>query len=731
LPRTATAANRAELEADLGFEGPIEHWKTGSDAAIDTAIIHGGHGAIRIERTSAAAGSFSAITQHAPVDFSGSTVELRGYVRTEDVHGGAGLWLREDDDGGSVQFSNSLKPGVQGTTDWTEVSIELPLDPRAKKLVWGVLLRGDGKAWADDLKLLVDGKPVWDAPYLEQEKTVLDRDHEFDHGSGIAIMKLTSQQVENLAELGKVWGFLKYHHPKITSGQVHWDYELLRVLPTILAASDRQAAETALLKWIDGLGALPACVRCATLDETNLAVRPDLGWLDDRAQIGADLGARLHAVWAARVPDQQFYVAMAPGVGNPVLSNEPGYGQLHLPDPGFQLLALYRLWSVVEYWAPDRALATNWHAALSTLIPAVTLASSAKDYKLALIAAIANLNDTHANLWGSLDVRPPEGACEVPAVLRFVGKQPVVVSAEPGTKLLAGDVITSIDGVTIADLLARWTPYYAASNDAARLRDISEAMTQGACADASLAIDRRGKSLSLTVKRSMPTSRKWPPHDLPGPAFRLLSPDVAYLKLSEVKQADIPQYVKQAAGTKGWIIDIRNYPSQFVVFALGSLFVDAPTPFARFTGGNLSNPGAFYWTDAVTLEPAEPHYGGKVVVLVDEVSQSQAEYTTMAFRAAPRTVVVGSTTAGADGNVTSVPLPGGLATMFSGLGVFYPDKRPTQVIGIVPDVHASPTIAGLRAGRDEVLEAGIREILGKRTSAAQLQKIVKAARATQ
>jgi C-terminal processing protease CtpA/Prc len=162
------------------------------------------------------------------------------------------------------------------------------------------------------------------------------------------------------------------------------------------------------------------------------------------------------------------------------------------------------------------------------------------------------------------------------------------------------------------------------------------------------------------------------------------------------------------------------------VFALGSLFVDAPTQFVRFTAGDLSNPGAFHWTEPLSLEPAKPHYGGKVVVLVDEDTQSQAEYTTMAFRAAPRTVVVGSTTAGADGNVSGFGMPGGLTTMFSGLGVFYPDKRPTQGIGIVPDIAVSPTVAGLRAGRDEVLEAGVRAILGKAASAAQIQRIARA-----
>ena len=45
--------------------------------------------------------------------------------------------------------------------------------------------------------------------------------------------------------------------------------------------------------------------------------------------------------------------------------------------------------------------------------------------------------------------------------------------------------------------------------------------------------------------------------------------------------------------------------------------------------------------------------------------------------------------------------------MISGLGVFYPDHRPTQRVGIVPDVVVRPTIEGIAAGRDEVLEAAV------------------------
>ena len=45
-----------------------------------------------------------------------------------------------------------------------------------------------------------------------------------------------------------------------------------------------------------------------------------------------------------------------------------------------------------------------------------------------------------------------------------------------------------------------------------------------------------------------------------------------------------------------------------------------------------------------------------------------------------------------------------------GIGVFHPDKRPMQRIGIVPDIEVTRTIEGIHAGRDEILEEAIRQI---------------------
>ena len=95
---------------------------------------------------------------------------------------------------------------------------------------------------------------------------------------------------------------------------------------------------------------------------------------------------------------------------------------------------------------------------------------------------------------------------------------------------------------------------------------------------------------------------------------------------------------------------------------------------------------------------------GKVVVIVNSTSQSEAEWTTMAFQSSPNVKVIGSKTAGADGDFSEIVLPGGLNTGISGIGVFYPDGKPTQRVGVKIDEVIYPTINGIKLGKDELLE---------------------------
>src|SRR5258707_3588677 len=225
---------------------------------------------------------------------------------------------------------------LAGTTDWAEYLISLPLLPSARQLIFGVLLAGQGELWADDLQLLVDDKPVWDAPRRAIPRTPLDADHEFDHGSKISINALSDEQAANLSSLARIWGFLKYFHPGVTSGRFHWDYELLRILPSVLAASDTREFNDILNQWVDHLGVVSTCAVCLEARRANLYMSSDLRWISTDDNISTQLRNRLLDIYRNRTADQ-FFVGIAP-TGNALFKHELPYGNIEIPDSDFQLI---------------------------------------------------------------------------------------------------------------------------------------------------------------------------------------------------------------------------------------------------------------------------------------------------------------------------------------------------------------------------------------------------------
>ena len=69
---------------------------------------------------------------------------------------------------------------------------------------------------------------------------------------------------------------------------------------------------------------------------------------------------------------------------------------------------------------------------------------------------------------------------------------------------------------------------------------------------------------------------------------------------------------------------------------------------------------------------------------------------------------------GANGDVTSVVLPGDIHVSFTGDDVRHADGRQLQRMGIQPDIRVEPTIEGIRKGRDEVLEAAVKYLQSQR-----------------
>lgn len=662
---------------------------------------------------------FKALAFSLPDNYKGKSIRLSGYIKTENVTDGyAGLWMRIDP---QIGFDNMNDRGITGTTDWTKYEIVLPLNPKkTDQIVIGGLLVGRGKMWLDNLKVSIDGKDL-DNPNLEiytRELLPAEKDKEFDNQSGIEFPNLNETTINNLELLGRIWGFLKYHHPEIAKGNYNWDYELFRLLPKFLEAKNIQERDQILLTWITKYGKLPECQKCKPTSP-DAVLKPDLSWIDN-SDMTNSLQQELKEIYANRNQSDNYYISLTSNVGNPDFKSEKSYSKRSYPDSGFRLLSLYRYWNIIAYFFPNKHLTNQkWETVLKKYIPKFLNAKDELEYELAALQVIAEVDDTHANLWrGGDKIAELRGNNFAAFRGEFVEDKFVVTDYynpefSEESKLKIGDIITQINGKTVESIVDSLKSYYPASNEAAMLRDISADLLRSP--QNTLVIDYisdknpHKHSIQLYDRRKL-NLYQWYKVNETEKSYKILDGNIGYVTLANIKEEDISEIKKSFKNTKGIIIDIRNYPSTFVPFALGSYFMDQSTPFVKFTNGNVQNPGEFTFTNNLEIPSQGAAYKGKLVVLVNENSQSQSEYTAMAFKAVDNSTIIGSTTAGADGNVSTILLPGGLRTMISGIGIYYPDGTETQRVGIVPDLVVKPTIEGIKKGRDEVLEKAIETI---------------------
>ena len=112
------------------------------------------------------------------------------------------------------------------------------------------------------------------------------------------------------------------------------------------------------------------------------------------------------------------------------------------------------------------------------------------------------------------------------------------------------------------------------------------------------------------------------------------------------------------------------------------------------------------------LLPKEQYLQAKKAFIIDGRCISYAESCLGIIAHYKLGAIVGSPTAGTNGNVNPFVLPGGYSVMWTGMKVLKQDGSQHHGIGILPTVPVAHTIAGIRAGRDEFLEKALEIVRG-------------------
>ncbi len=167
--RSETALN-LDFEASADAPGIPEGWGIGGgegyELALDTEVAKTGRRSGRLRytgNTKASSRGFGSVRQCIDAGkYRSQRVRYRGYLRTEKVvTGRAALWMRiEGTDDGVIAFDNMRDRRVHGTTEWKRYEVVLDVPAKAATMCFGMLLKGDGSAWVDDLKLKIVDKDV-------------------------------------------------------------------------------------------------------------------------------------------------------------------------------------------------------------------------------------------------------------------------------------------------------------------------------------------------------------------------------------------------------------------------------------------------------------------------------------------------------------------------------------------------------------------------------------------
>lgn len=173
----------------LSFDLPVGWFKAGNkpnsyEMGIDKGSGQDGKNAATIKSVEEKIEGFGTLMQQSKPDkFMSKRVRMTGFLKSENVTGWAGLWLRIDQTGSQKPLSidNMKDRKITGTTSWKKYEIVLDVPDNTSLIAYGALLDGTGQIWFDNLSFeIVDqnvpltGTHIGNESKMQKEPSNLD-----------------------------------------------------------------------------------------------------------------------------------------------------------------------------------------------------------------------------------------------------------------------------------------------------------------------------------------------------------------------------------------------------------------------------------------------------------------------------------------------------------------------------------------------------------------------------
>lgn len=367
------------------------------------------------------------------------------------------------------------------------------------------------------------------------------------------------------------------------------------------------------------------------------------------------------------------------------------------------------LWNDIQHFYPYfEEVDVDWLQELPSFIQNGLNTKDKEEYEDVIRYMTEKLGDGHI---GMNDTSWMKGY-RTPFTVDFADKQLVITSTIDETYQV-GDIILSINGTPAMEYLAELGQVYSGSPQVKSYMSLQAFEYKQKDEALFLEIERNGESLSLEVEYFYEdVYEKYGLSNFPviQENFIEIEPEIFYVNALELGYYDIHPYLDSLKGAKGIIFEFRGYPKKNVIQILSHLsdeVVESPQwlreqivypDHKKLVGYDMSR-----WE----IEPQSPKFKGTIVFITNAQAISAPETLLGVVEDNNLGLIVGQPTAGANGNVTEIDLPGHRRIIFTGMKVLKGNGMQHHLIGVKPTHEVERTISGVKAGIDEYIEKAL------------------------
>ncbi|HYG63636.1 MAG TPA: S41 family peptidase [Thermoanaerobaculia bacterium] len=565
--------------------------------------------------------------------------------------------------------------------------------------------------------------------------------------------QLSQRGLENLTAFARLLAYVRFFHPSDQAAAADWDQvaiagvqeaekavnadDLARTLedffaplaPTLRVYPDGgrpgvpgelspPSGNPQVVYWVHngvGLPATPPLTSYTSVREASPNAPPaETGLPRPEQPLEVSLGGGVSALLPlALYRDSQG--ATLPAVTLPMpRPDKPAGFRPSGKDRATRLAGVALAWGVLQHFYPYfDVISVDWPAELRRTLTAAAKDRDDKAFVDTLRRMMVPLRDGHAFIDHPTVVRTHQ----LPLAWDVVEGKWVITWTDPrlAPGLARGDVILSFNGKPAGQVLANAMSLNpGATPQFIRVRALTM-LTAGAKNEAvRLRVQRaRGGTANVTVRRSVPFGSSLNLLREPRPdKIAEVEPGIFYLDLNRLNDGDLIAALPALTAARGYVFDLRGYPYDFGTTLLSHLAtepirttpVDIPIvtlpdrPWFRAERKQFTQPAL---TPRLTAPAAWITYGEAV---------SYAETYLGIVEGHGLGEIVGEATAGTNGTVNYIALPGGYSVRFTGMRAIRHDGSQHFGVGIPPTIPVTRTLEGVRQGKDEYLERAIEAV---------------------